>query len=532
MFTGWLDDALTSFPPWVPWASWSIVPASALASYVATGLAQWLPRRALTRLPAGAHWTERARLGFALRSTVGVARVLLALGAVGLGWSFVGPLTALGPLLPWVAGLAAWMGASAHVGSVRRAVGLPVLRLGTRLRDQAVVSLVLYSPLLVLVGGAMLGPRELGAGLALHVGCCSLALVALGRGWHLPLARAAGLLAPADPELGAAVRGLAGEAGVPLASVWQVEWSACNAFAFQAAQSVGFTRGAREQLALPELLAIAAHELGHLAEPPRVRLARSLGPVALAPLTAVRAASTHGGAMAPLALLCAVLVPLVLLRRLGRRMEEHADHAAHGRHGDEGAYARALSRVYEQNRMPAVMRGKGSTHPHLYDRLLAAGVTPDYPRPLPPPRAPAFVAAFGCVALLAGAWWTALDLRRAPAADMTLAQGALTGGDDYLFEALGYQRWMAGDVEGARTLYRAAAALRPEKALALAMLASFELDFGRCDEARELADAAHASARAEPPPHDAAAARRVLADVESTPCAPGSRLPRPARPAE
>jgi hypothetical protein len=34
--------------------------------------------------------------------------------------------------------------------------------------------------------------------------------------------------------------------------------------------------------------------------------------------------------------------------------------------------------------MPAGMPGKRQVHPHLYDRLLAAGVTPDYPRPKPP----------------------------------------------------------------------------------------------------------------------------------------------------
>jgi hypothetical protein len=32
------------------------------------------------------------------------------------------------------------------------------------------------------------------------------------------------------------------------------------------------------------------------------------------------------------------------------------------------------------------MRGNNMVHPHLYDRMLAAGVTPDYPRPQPPGR--------------------------------------------------------------------------------------------------------------------------------------------------
>jgi len=32
-----------------------------------------------------------------------------------------------------------------------------------------------------------------------------------------------------------------------------------------------------------------------------------------------------------------------------------------------------------------VMPGR-QTHPHLYDRLLSAGIQPDFPRPAPPPQ--------------------------------------------------------------------------------------------------------------------------------------------------
>jgi hypothetical protein len=39
------------------------------------------------------------------------------------------------------------------------------------------------------------------------------------------------------------------------------------------------------------------------------------------------------------------------------------------------------------------MPGK-QTHPHLYDRLLAGGIQPEFPRPLPPSRTKPYVAAF------------------------------------------------------------------------------------------------------------------------------------------
>jgi hypothetical protein len=36
--------------------------------------------------------------------------------------------------------------------------------------------------------------------------------------------------------------------------------------------------------------------------------------------------------------------------------------------------------------MLAVMPRKRMPHPHLYDRLVIAGITPDFPRPKPPAR--------------------------------------------------------------------------------------------------------------------------------------------------
>jgi hypothetical protein len=36
--------------------------------------------------------------------------------------------------------------------------------------------------------------------------------------------------------------------------------------------------------------------------------------------------------------------------------------------------------------MPAVMPGKRAVHPHLYDRMVASGVTPAYARPKAPSK--------------------------------------------------------------------------------------------------------------------------------------------------
>ena len=71
-------------------------------------------------------------------------------------------------------------------------------------------------------------------------------------------------------------------------------------------------------------------------------------------------------------------------RWFSRHLERRADRAAHTSGGEAGTYARALARIYEDNLIPAVLPSRGRTHPDLYDRLLAGGAQPDFPRPTAP----------------------------------------------------------------------------------------------------------------------------------------------------
>ena len=81
-----------------------------------------------------------------------------------------------------------------------------------------------------------------------------------------------------------------------------------------------------------------------------------------------------------------LLLLLVFSRQLSQRMEKRADALARQEQTGDGIYARTLEKLYQANQMPAVMPRGRRTHPHLYDRMLAAGLTPDYPRPAPPGR--------------------------------------------------------------------------------------------------------------------------------------------------
>lgn len=68
-------------------------------------------------------------------------------------------------------------------------------------------------------------------------------------------------------------------------------------------------------------------------------------------------------------------------------MEKRADRIAIENQADPAVYARALERLYQTNQMPAVMPPRMERpHPDLYDRMLDAGVTPDFPKPAPPKK--------------------------------------------------------------------------------------------------------------------------------------------------
>jgi Zn-dependent protease with chaperone function len=71
-------------------------------------------------------------------------------------------------------------------------------------------------------------------------------------------------------------------------------------------------------------------------------------------------------------------------RWFSHKMEKRADHAAVETQLNEGVYARALENISRENLLPAVNINKRQTHPDLYDRMIAAGITPEYPRPKRP----------------------------------------------------------------------------------------------------------------------------------------------------
>jgi len=365
----------------------------AFVTALGSGLALGLTLRALAAR-RGAHWAERARQAAAARQSVGTATFMTAcMFATVYAARFAHGGVALASLTGCVlAGMPA-----AFV--VERACVARPHTAGAWLRARTGLLLLLFPHLTATVVLALLVPYALGMGSVAGLLLAALVTLAAVRGVPLRLAQALGLARPGGPRLEALVAAAAAQAGVQAPRVVRLTLPSANAYAWPLPRVVGVTERALETLDDAELSVVLAHELAHLTESRAVAWARSAAAFSLVPLVLLRPLLASRHFLATGALLLGIVVVLRLVRTLAQRMEQRADRAGKHAEVEPGAYARALARLYEANAMPAVMPGRARAHPHLYDRLVAADVTPDWPRPAPPPLAASRIVAFVCVAL-------------------------------------------------------------------------------------------------------------------------------------
>jgi hypothetical protein len=374
---------------------------AAAAALVACGVGALLfalGRRAIAR---PAPWPLRARTLYPIRvAMIAFAWILPIAVAVVLARdeSLHGAAPALAAGAAAAATLASW-----RYRLTRLVVG-PDYTLRRALRGALTRALVIHAHLWVALAFAVLTPPGPPVESALVLAAGVALLVLIVRGGGIRAAQALGLAPPAPTEIVAPVRDAAARQGLRLGGVHQIDLPEANAYALPFGARVAFTRPALWKLTLQSLLAIAEHELAHLREPARSRWARAAGLAVLLPIMGARVLLAAGGAVA---LLAALVLALVLGRAVQRHviaLETRADAGAKDAEPGAGAYAHALEELHRLSLMPAVVRG--STHPDLYDRLLALGVEPSYPRPPPPPRGLAVpLGALLAVAVLAaGAW--------------------------------------------------------------------------------------------------------------------------------
>jgi len=142
------------------------------------------------------------------------------------------------------------------------------------------------------------------------------------------------------------------------------------------------------------------------------------------------------------------------------------------------------------------MPGKRQLHPHLYDRLVSAGVQPAYPRPPPPSRWPilvAIVVPMLGIALGATTGSLAYDaiLERGQSSEGWLMWAmALDGGGGGELAMLAWSRTAQGRFDEAATLLRAEAEVGGVPALRRAEAARALALGGRCSDARAELDLA------------------------------------------
>lgn len=494
-----MTDPLLLFPAWTGWVA--LASQTAVAA-VAGGLAVWTANAiaaAPLRRAAQPHWVERARLAHPGRVARLFALVFTPALAAGVGRLYAGPLSVAPAALHSAAGaLAAFLAALLVHLRLSRRNGRPDSSLRAWLRDFAASVLGLYLHVVGALVIGLLAPAGVGRRTLWFVVAAVVLAGFVFRGGGLVLARAVRLASPARERLRRVVAGVADRTGIRPRGVDELAWRSANAFAFPGAGRLVFTRGALDLLDDEELAAVAAHELAHLAESERVRAVRfgaTLALVVALVLTPPLGAAYGIGAVLSVAVFLLVLLRVV--RTLLRRLESEADAAGRAGEGTSGTYARALASIYRANAFPAVTSRRGASHPPLYDRMLAAGVEPDFPRPAPPSsrRALAGMAAAFLVGtvLIAG---VRVGLSAAP---LLLAPGAAEGGSTALLLSaagggravdiarLGRGREAGGDIDGALALYAAAMDVDAGFVWPARSRAWLLVMDGRCDEAEAAA---------------------------------------------
>lgn len=158
-----------------------------------------------------------------------------------------------------------------------------------------------------------------------------------------------------------------------------------NAFVVPSQRAVMISRKAVEAFSNEELKGVLLHELGHIFVPKKYLYTRYL--FALSPFVLTLGYSFLGqfeDYLSPHTFFLIIYLASVFVhaRFFGLAEEKKADQYSIASLTDEKDYAHALLKLHQTNLIPAVL-GRGKSHPDLYDRMIAANLIPDFPRPKP-----------------------------------------------------------------------------------------------------------------------------------------------------
>ena len=295
----------------------------------------------------------------------------------------------------------------------------PSLNFGLWLRSAVAIFFLILVWFFVLVIAIIEMPGTFGLTTWLAAGVVFVLFLVYPFGLGLLLMRWFRIVLPATESLKRLVADVSHAMQIPVRATWILPSYISNAAAFPHTRQLLFTDRLLATLPDEETKAICAHELGHLSEPGSVKFVRGFTLIAFFPLifTQPLLGLDYKNVKVLLVLLglCLfLLLVLLFIKRMGRRMEMRADKIAVENHSDRAVYARALLRLYEAGQIPAVMpRRSAKVHPDLYDRMTAAGVTLDFPRPLPPKKQSwTSYFTFVCVVLvpIVAGFWKAMQM--------------------------------------------------------------------------------------------------------------------------
>lgn len=367
--------------------------AAFAAAWLATFLAMWVAFRPYYWSSA-TEWPERARLSWCGRRVGSMCLILVSAPIVaGAASTFARPGAFTGYLLAfWLSGVV-WLGILLARLGFDRAIVPAHAETPHGARAQVLVGMMMFGAVLgiAFAAYAVESARILPVAMALAIGALLLSAFAIW-GWHFVL-RLIGVDYPASERLVNLITPISESMGIQPRSITEIALPMANAIAYPHLGRVSCTPSLLAILDDDQLAAVMAHELAHLSEPRRAiwtRIGRSIASACF--LMAPGLLLFHRGSWISLVGLGVLLISLWFLKRslvMSRQMEVRADEIARSHESVPGVYASALERISRENLIPVVMVAKNLTHPNLYDRLVAAGAAPDYPRPQPPPLFPA-----------------------------------------------------------------------------------------------------------------------------------------------
>ncbi len=509
MYDGALSRARELLPIWVPWLATFLFPAIAFVlTFEIAGIgALWFARR-LDRL-TDAHWTVRAREFHHLRQWVGGTTFSIALLAWFASSRSPNALAWISTSVRCLLCLAAAGIAASIVLRIASNRYVPAAQSGRNAASRVLSQLGFrWLPIVpMIVVGLTLPehpdvPRIVGAVLL------SLCGIVLSFGANISVLGWFGLAQRVE------LAELRVSADFPFRRVWVVDLPLANAFALPISKQVVVTRSMCELLTPGELTAVLRHESSHLQRFGLLHGSAVVMVIAAQLLGWSAPIAARFGEWVPTALWVGLFVGAAQRRRLSQREEDEADRHAASAPGAEQDTARALEKLYAASLIPAV-QSRRAAHADLYDRMLAAGVAPAWPKPEPPSRRVAQTTFWlGMAAFIA----TMFCLYRSPAAIEKRTRSELIsafGISDHVDESLcafAHHEIDAELYDDALIFYRAAAAANPVWEYPPAALSILESWLGRCADARADLDEAYRRAEA----RDSAIDRAVLDQAQNS----------------